>query len=370
MSTQNLDQYVSAVKTNGVRLTSTEPLVVAGTATFTGTVNLSAATVTSGAQAITSASANALVVGANGATNPVFNVDASTASVATGLQVKGAAAGSGVAVTVLSSGTDESVSIAGKGTGKVTIPSETIITAAAASNHVPLTVTQNDTTNNPVALAVNQNTSGYGLTVTGGSTGNELGLFSFTGTTAGGGNRAVAVSSTSATTAAALELNYNSASFAGIAGYGMFNIRQRHASATGNLARLENAGSGVTLSVNSTVSSNSAIYTQVHTVTQTITAGVSDAYAGSVELTPTYSAATAQTVTRHNYLQLDNVTLAGVGPAALTDAAVFRFNAAAGTHKAVDAATTKTTPGGVDAWVKVNVNGTILYMPAYTSKTA
>ena len=60
----------------------------------------------------------------------------------------------------------------------------------------------------------------------------------------------------------------------------------------------------------------------------------------------------------------------GAGPAAVTDAAVFRFDAAAGTHKAVAAASTKTTPGGVDAWIKTNINGVLFYTPAYLSMTA
>ncbi len=102
----------------------------------------------------------------------------------------------------------------------------------------------------------------------------------------------------------------------------------------------------------------------------TITGGVTDGYNSASRQTPTYDAATALTVTRHNYFDLVTPGLTGAGPAALTDACVFRFGAAAGTHKAVDAATTKTTPNLVDAWVKVNVNGVVLYMPAYTSKTA
>ncbi len=107
----------------------------------------------------------------------------------------------------------------------------------------------------------------------------------------------------------------------------------------------------------------------ITTVTRTITGAVTDAYTAGVSLTPTYTAATSQTVTRHNYLNLANPVLSGAGPAALTDATVFRFDAAAGTHKAVDAGTTKITVGAVDAWIKVNVNGTLYYMPAYTSKT-
>ena len=46
------------------------------------------------------------------------------------------------------------------------------------------------------------------------------------------------------------------------------------------------------------------------------------------------------------------------------------FDAAAGTHKAVDSGTTKTSPGTVSVWMKINVNGTVHYVPAYTSKTS
>lgn len=102
----------------------------------------------------------------------------------------------------------------------------------------------------------------------------------------------------------------------------------------------------------------------------TITGAVGDGYAATVTIDPGYTAATAQTVTRHNYIDMQNVSLAGAGPAALTDACVMRFDAAAGTHKAVDSGTTKSTPGTVDAWVKINVNGTIYYVPSYTSKTS
>lgn len=105
-------------------------------------------------------------------------------------------------------------------------------------------------------------------------------------------------------------------------------------------------------------------------VSRTITGAVTDGYAGSLLLDPAYDAATAQTVTRHNYIDVQNPALTGAGPAALTDACVFRFDAAAGTHKAVDSGTTKTTPGTVDAWVKVNINGTVYYQPCYTSKTS
>ncbi|HEY8963823.1 MAG TPA: tail fiber domain-containing protein, partial [Alphaproteobacteria bacterium] len=68
---------------------------------------------------ITSASANALTVGPNGTTNPVLQVDGSTASSATGIKVTGAAAGSGVTLGVISSNTDENLIITSKGGGSV-----------------------------------------------------------------------------------------------------------------------------------------------------------------------------------------------------------------------------------------------------------
>lgn len=70
---------------------------------------------------VTSNSANALTVGANGTTNPVLNVAANTASVATGINLVGAANGSGMALTVTSPGTNEALKIDAKGSGTVTI---------------------------------------------------------------------------------------------------------------------------------------------------------------------------------------------------------------------------------------------------------
>ena len=72
-------------------------------------------------EVITSTSANALTVGRQGTTNPVLNVDASTASVVTGLNLKGAAAAGGMALSVTSSGTNENLTIDAKGSGTVTI---------------------------------------------------------------------------------------------------------------------------------------------------------------------------------------------------------------------------------------------------------
>ena len=92
-----------------------------------------------------------------------------------------------------------------------------------------------------------------------------------------------------------------------------------------------------------------------------------DSNSASLFLYPSYSdGGDTYTVERHNYIELSNPT----GSATVTDAYVFRFDAAAGTHKAVDGGSTKTTPSSVQAWVKININGVEYYVPAYTSKTA
>lgn len=82
-----------------------------------------AGTTASGTSTITSTSANALTVGANGATNPVLKVNANTASVATGLTIVGAATGNGVALTAIDSGADTALTLNAKGTGTIGIGS-------------------------------------------------------------------------------------------------------------------------------------------------------------------------------------------------------------------------------------------------------
>ena len=78
-------------------------------ATFYGGVNIN------GAVAITSNSSQALAVGPNGATNPAFRIDASTASSVNGIEVKSSASGSGVSLSTISSATNESLTISAKG---------------------------------------------------------------------------------------------------------------------------------------------------------------------------------------------------------------------------------------------------------------
>lgn len=103
-----------------------------------------------GAQTITSTSASALTVGANGATNPVLKIDASTASVATGVSIKGAAAASGVAIAAISSGTDENLTIDGKGAGTITLGS-------VSTGRVNVNTSLDITTTSANGLAIGRN---------------------------------------------------------------------------------------------------------------------------------------------------------------------------------------------------------------------
>lgn len=98
----------------------TGTLTLQGTAT--GAIVLGTATGITGALTITSASASALTVGRQGATNPAFQVDASTALQLTGLKVTAAGTGGGVAVAVVESGgTNNALTINAMGSGSVTI---------------------------------------------------------------------------------------------------------------------------------------------------------------------------------------------------------------------------------------------------------
>lgn len=105
--TPNLGVATAASVAIGGATIGSNGLAVTGTSLF------------SGATTVASNSASAIAVGLNGATNPAFVVDASTASSATGLQVKSAAAGGSVGLTVISSGANESLAVNAKGTGVI-----------------------------------------------------------------------------------------------------------------------------------------------------------------------------------------------------------------------------------------------------------
>lgn len=101
----------------------------------TGSAAISS-TLTSAAHTITSTSSSAFSAGANGSTNPVLQLDASTGSAATGLKITGQAAGGGITITAISSGTNEGMTFAGKGTGTVTISSALVYGGVTLSNGV------------------------------------------------------------------------------------------------------------------------------------------------------------------------------------------------------------------------------------------
>ena len=108
-----------------------------------GTNSTSQLTVNTAAAVFATAGSQSLVVGPNGTTNPTLQVDDSTASAATGLYIKSAAAGGGLALSVTSSGAAENLTINAKGTGTigignvstgaVTISPATTISAASAA---------------------------------------------------------------------------------------------------------------------------------------------------------------------------------------------------------------------------------------------
>ena len=114
---------LTATNTNLTTLanvTTVGALAAGSIATGFGTI-LTTNTIGTAADTITSASATALAVGINGATNPAFNVDASTALQAAGLNVKGAVTGGTVAVSLIDSGSNTNLTINAKGSGTIGI---------------------------------------------------------------------------------------------------------------------------------------------------------------------------------------------------------------------------------------------------------
>lgn len=108
---------------NGVAVTAntgTGAVARAASPTFTGTVN-TAALIATGTVGVVSASSSSLVVGPNGGTNPVLQIDSSAGSQAAGLKITGAATGGTVALAAIDSGSNTNVSLDGKGSGTITI---------------------------------------------------------------------------------------------------------------------------------------------------------------------------------------------------------------------------------------------------------
>lgn len=118
------DNAVARFDTTTGKLVQNSGVLIDDSDNITGVGTLASGSQTiTGTETISSTSAAALVVGANGATNPALKVDASTASSATGIVVKSAAAAGGVSITATSSGTNETLNITSKGTGNVALNS-------------------------------------------------------------------------------------------------------------------------------------------------------------------------------------------------------------------------------------------------------
>ena len=142
--------YAQFVDESGVIVADiTAPAGSISATELASTLDLSSKTVTLpvlGTTAILSTSATAFAVGRLGATTPALNVDASAATAVTGLNIKSAAAAGGLALTVISSGTNENLTLNAKGsgtigigtvsTGAITLGAATTVNAAFTSNGI------------------------------------------------------------------------------------------------------------------------------------------------------------------------------------------------------------------------------------------
>lgn len=189
-NTQDTGRYIYNVKKNGIRLNANEPLVVAtgGTVTLPATTTIGGSTVSS-LGVITSTSGNAFAVGPGGTTNPTLNVDSSASSAATGVNIASAAAASGVAISVLSSGTNENLTVDAKGSGTVTVngtATGNVVLSRATGVSGALTVTSTSpnalsvgaagATNSAFKVDNSTSSQAAGLKVTGAVTGGTVAL--------------------------------------------------------------------------------------------------------------------------------------------------------------------------------------------------
>jgi hypothetical protein len=183
IGTKKIENYVPVVRLNqgiysAYDIQTTSNLVVGGNLTVSGDISLSDDITVDSLTAtntitVDSNSASALTVGNNGATNPVLQVDASTASQATGVKVTGAAAASGVAVAVISSGTNENLTLDAKGSGTVTINGTGTgnIVLGRASTGVSMSLTGGDVLKSATAIPATAGAVAAGVPVSMYSTG-------------------------------------------------------------------------------------------------------------------------------------------------------------------------------------------------------
>lgn len=162
----------SSIGSNALAVTGTFAFSAGGT--FGGALS-GITTLASGAHTITSTSALALVVGPNGTSNPTFVVDNSSSVQSNGLKVSGTTAGSGASLTVISSTTNEGLSINAKGGGGINIGN------LSGGN---VTITPPLLTNSIAGTTISGSTLivGAGSAVTSSGPGGALGSNAFTST--------------------------------------------------------------------------------------------------------------------------------------------------------------------------------------------
>jgi hypothetical protein len=140
-----------------------------------------------------SAYGNLLTYAPSGSANPTLKVDGTASSAATGIQVTGAAAASGAAISVISSGTNENLTLDAKGSGTITLGGTStgavIVGSGASSMLIGTTTAGGWLTNAKFEAKHSTGTAASGWTTGSGgisllsrvdNTGGYLALFSYT----------------------------------------------------------------------------------------------------------------------------------------------------------------------------------------------
>lgn len=119
---KTLESQLPGVNQNGLITKNPVDMTDSATVALPAATTINGSTVTA-LGTITSVSANALAVGRQGTTHPAFNVDSSAATQLDGLNVAGLGAGSGAAVSVITSGTNSPLTIDAAGSGTISLGS-------------------------------------------------------------------------------------------------------------------------------------------------------------------------------------------------------------------------------------------------------
>ncbi len=154
-----IENYVPVVKYNGLNTATAVDFSASPSVALPGATTIGGSAVVA-LGTITSSSNQAFSVGLNGATNPAFNIDSSTALQAAGLNIIGASSSGTVAVAVISSGGAANLSIDAKSTGTITIggTSSGLITLGHA---VTITTGALTVTNGDIVVTANASTLSF-----------------------------------------------------------------------------------------------------------------------------------------------------------------------------------------------------------------